>query len=774
MIIPDRLVKAASGREDTMERTKWMRGTLLAAGLTMVVALLLFQSNAFRVTAADHRDAPAVDERPEADINDVYAFTDPNDSSKVVLALDVNGFAAPSVTNTYSFGQDVVYQIKIDNDGDGKEDLVIQARFSGTESVRDPRCAAPSPGGQFITIHGPSAPASTGATNTELSDVEIQGCTGAILGPSPRGIRVFAGLREDPFVTDIAQFNRILGNRQDVFRAFTSPALGPLRGRALRADGTSGVDGFFGFNTSVLVFQVPKSLIQGAASRAGTYLQNGTTIGVWGTTNVQSSTAPTEFVQFDRMGQQLFNTVFMPAAMKDAFNAAIPENDRSAFSSFVPDALTTTDNDGTGNTIAGRVVVLNAVGSATPPNGAPLLLPDTFPNADTDLLRKALLPDVLRLDLSKAATDLGIGGNGLQNGRRLGDDVLDIALRLLRQLADVQFPAGSGLPGSGAATRPGALNCTALPACQDRRVLAVLQGSDFNRPDSTLADLSTSGNDKHILFDFPYFASAQPFPGDPGSTDFDVQNLGLAAAILPSSRSVATGTPATAFATVINPSTQTAIGVSIAPATPVPGTFTYQTTNPSNQLTGSPNTPVNVAGGASQNFVLSFTSTSVIIPSIVEFNIGGTNTTPAPSINGVNTLLLSVSPSATADIVALIATPTNNGIVNVPLNQTAPFSIAVTNAGATDTITASLDTGTAVLPLALAICQTNSSGACQGTATGSVTTSIGAGATATFGAFVTAGQTAVPLNPAASRIFVRFKDPSGATRGLTSVAVQTQ
>src|SRR5262249_3921253 len=163
-IIPDRLVKAASRREEMMERTKWMRGTLLAAGLSMVVALVLFQSNAFRVTAADHRDAPAVDERPEADINDVYAFTDPNDSSKVVLALDVNGFAAPSVTNTYSFGQDVIYQIKIDNDGDGKEDLVIQARFRGTESVRDPNCTNAA-GGQFITVRGPSAPPTTGAVN---------------------------------------------------------------------------------------------------------------------------------------------------------------------------------------------------------------------------------------------------------------------------------------------------------------------------------------------------------------------------------------------------------------------------------------------------------------------------------------------------------------------------------------------------------------------------------------------------------------------------------
>src|SRR5262249_28604221 len=151
-------------------------------------------------------------------------------------------------------------------------------------------------------------------------------------------------------------------------------------------------------------------------------------------------------------GQQLFNTVFVPGPMKDTVNASIPENDVTAFSGLIPDALTTSDNDGTGNTIANRAGLLDAIGVTALPNGAPLLRPAAFPNTDKGLLRKALLPDVLRLDRSRPAAELGIGGNGLQNGRRLGDDVLDIALRLLRQLADVRFPAGSNLPGSGPAT----------------------------------------------------------------------------------------------------------------------------------------------------------------------------------------------------------------------------------------------------------------------------------------------------------------------------------
>ena len=55
---------------------------------------------------------------------------------------------------------------------------------------------------------------------------------------------VFAGQRSDPFVFDIGQYMRIIQSNQDLFRDFSANALGPLHGRTVRADGTSGVDGF--------------------------------------------------------------------------------------------------------------------------------------------------------------------------------------------------------------------------------------------------------------------------------------------------------------------------------------------------------------------------------------------------------------------------------------------------------------------------------------------------------------------------------------------------
>jgi hypothetical protein len=173
--------------------------------------------------------------------------------------MTVNGFAVPAVRSSYSFGPDVLYRLKIDTTGDGKEDLVIQATFDGFENEKDPRCA-PTAGGQFFNVIGPARPLNVGAVSHLLRrGPEVSGCTNTVL--SSDGLRAWAGLADDPFVVDIGQLNRILGNAQDVFRGVDGSPLGDLRGRPVRADGTSGVDAFGGFNTSALVIEVPISMI---------------------------------------------------------------------------------------------------------------------------------------------------------------------------------------------------------------------------------------------------------------------------------------------------------------------------------------------------------------------------------------------------------------------------------------------------------------------------------------------------------------------------------
>jgi hypothetical protein len=477
------------------QNLNWMRATLLSS-------LLVLQSTAAvnPSFASDHREAPTVDQHSDGDITDVYCFTDPNNSANVVLIMNVNGFSNSSEAASYSFNPDFLYQFKIDNTGDAKEDLVIQVVFDedGTS--------------QTASIYGPAAPTVTGARNVLLTSQPTVSVPFNTSVTGSTGIQGFVGLRDDPFVFDFAQFTRILNGQQDLFRAVGTS----FRGRPVRTDGTSGVDSFAGFNVTSIAVSVPKTLLRGSTSK----------INVWATV---SSRVPVRqgaktYQQFERAAQQAFATIFIPkGAARDAENFEIPEHDVANYSSLVPDALTTTDNDGTGNTISGRVAVLTAVGVTAPPNGAPLLLPASFVNTDKNLLREALLPDVIRYDMDLDPSNLAIAQFGLQNGRTLTFSTIDAPLQILRQVADVQFPAGSMLPGSGATARPGALQCTQYPQCEDRRVLVVLQGTQWIKPDAEVTDFTSGGNDRAFLTTFPYIAAPAPLPGATGTIGYPPQ-----------------------------------------------------------------------------------------------------------------------------------------------------------------------------------------------------------------------------------------------------------
>jgi hypothetical protein len=252
----------------------------------------------------------------------------------------------------------------------------------------------------------------------------------------------------------------------------------------------------------------------------------------------------------------------------------------------------------------------------------------------------------------------------------------------------------------------------------------------------------------------------------------------LLSAVLPESRSAQPSGTITFFATIINTGATTATGCSIAPGGNMPGTFLYQTTNPAtNALTGTANTPVNIPGNnGSQSFVVAFTPTAAIPPTDTPFSFVCTNTSPAPIVAGLNTLLLSASTTTpTPDVIALAATAKNDGIVHVtgtPL--VGAFAVATDNLGSSGAITAQTTTGGVTLPVTITICQTNpATGACLQTPTATVTTTINTNTTPTFAVFVAASNT-VAFDPAHNRVFVQFADSGGAVRGETSVAVTTQ
>jgi streptogramin lyase len=253
-------------------------------------------------------------------------------------------------------------------------------------------------------------------------------------------------------------------------------------------------------------------------------------------------------------------------------------------------------------------------------------------------------------------------------------------------------------------------------------------------------------------------------------------NLTLVAAVLPLSRSVEIGNTATAFATMIDAGPDNAATCTIAPATGIPASFVFQTTDPTtNALTGTANTPANIAAGQAQSFVIALTPTAAFAPTDVAFTFTCANApSPAASITGVDTLNLSGSTTPVPDVVAL-ATSGDPGFVDIPgANGTGVFAVATVNLGIDATITAAANTGTANLPVTLTICQTNpTSGACLATPAPSATTDIQPNATPTFGIFV-AGNAPVANLPGVNRVFVTLTDSAGTLRGETSVAVRTQ
>jgi hypothetical protein len=251
----------------------------------------------------------------------------------------------------------------------------------------------------------------------------------------------------------------------------------------------------------------------------------------------------------------------------------------------------------------------------------------------------------------------------------------------------------------------------------------------------------------------------------------------ILASVLPGSRSVEVGNPATIFATIINTGATVLDNCQIVlPAgSPAGLTLTYQATNPTtNALTGTLNTPVSIGGGdGSQSFVISFLGTTAFSAPALALDFQCDGTPVAAIVPGVDTVDLVMSATPIADIIVLAETPTDDGIIEIPAGGAAAFAVASINLGITTPITVSVDTGAATLPVTLTICQTNSgTGQCMAAPAASVSLNFAAGATPTFSIFLQATGL-IPFAPATSRVFVHFEDAGGGMHGSSSVALET-
>jgi len=244
------------------------------------------------------------------------------------------------------------------------------------------------------------------------------------------------------------------------------------------------------------------------------------------------------------------------------------------------------------------------------------------------------------------------------------------------------------------------------------------------------------------------------------------------AAVLPTSRSVEVDATATVFATILNPDDVTATNCAIQPASSQDADFFFQTTDPAtNALTGTIDTAVDIPAGGSQSFVIGMTPRSEFGPFNVEFAFFCGNTGAAPVLEAINTLLLSGSPAPTADVVAVALTATGDGIANIPRESGFGFlSVATTNVGAADTITA-MPIDIAGLDGAVLICETDqTTGACLADPAASTSRAIPTDGTATYSVFMSSA-TRVPLDAFLRRIALEFRDSAGTIRGRTGTAV---
>lgn len=362
--------------------------------LTFLMVLAVIFTPLTQVRAADHLEATTVSADPGADIGDVYAFLDPNDNTKVVLAMTVAGFIVPSEqTNFGFFPEGILYRFEIENTGDAIPDGTIDVTFSPQTSRSQPQTATI----KLSQGRGQRGKLSTFNAPTTLPTLSASPNPFVVTNVSTMGIKFFAGLTDDPFYFDIPGFNR-----------FVSSVLGgspdPTRLQRSR-------DSFAGYNIHTIALSVPASLLQGPAGNIIGI--NGVTLRQRNTTRQNDGTLLNSgnYVQVDRMGVPAANTALIPFPRKNEYNAATPQDDANGV--FAGDIVATLTALGTNSTNIG---ILASVAVA---NG-----------------------DMLRLNLATPNTSIGFGERvttagytGFPNGRRTGDDTVDTLLYFITNQA---------------------------------------------------------------------------------------------------------------------------------------------------------------------------------------------------------------------------------------------------------------------------------------------------------------------------------------------------
>ena len=477
--------------------------------------------------AANHREAPITALDHTADITDVYAFRSygPEDTApKVTLILGVDPFLEPANgPNWFPFDSNIVYELKVDNNNDAVEDIGFEFRFKTQQTLPKLfQVYAGVPGGANAPANSPApiapgtpivpdritaqADAGLGQKQTyTLTLVRYQhgiaksrtvlgtdlSAVPANVGPRTMDyaalfnagihalsgdVKTFAGTTDDAFWID-------LGGAFDTFNTHIFPVL--TAGQDAASDNLSS-DTVSGYAVNSLAVEIPVAMltrthqVEAATSTAAT-------IGVWGTTSrsrvtVRRSPLPAVgsggYRQVQRMGNPLINELLVGTGFKDRFSMDVPKHDSQFADFFLDPSLARVVNALTNGAVAippvPRTDLLPVVTYAPP-----IAAPGTPAGPVADLLR---LNTGVAPTPPASASRLGLlggDGAGFPNGRRVYDDVTDIALRLVvggvlhapfpGYSADIGGRLGDGVNSNDAPYRTSFPYLADAPSGRDRR-----------------------------------------------------------------------------------------------------------------------------------------------------------------------------------------------------------------------------------------------------------------------------------------------------------------
>lgn len=411
---------------------------------------------------SSHREAPAIAKDPVADSTDLYAFVSPDAPSTVTLIANYVPLEGPDGgPNFFEFGDDVLYAIYVDNDGDAKPDVTYRFRFQ-TE-ITNPNTFLYNTGQitpndlskwnrrQFYSVtreaegqetkigdHLASPPCNIGPRSTPNYPLLAKNFISNLAGGHGK---VFAGQRQEGFYVDLGSIFDL-----GALRPFQNLHLIPLPAAA-------GVNGTKNLSVHTIALQVPISdLTRDASSSFSGAGDSKAVVGVWTAAYRRKARIRNEiaddaggddvesgpWVQVSRLGNPLFNEVIVPMAKKDLWNALPPESD-SKFLQYVqhPELakLLPVLYPGVFPHLAGLTasrddlvaILLTGIPSGVVPGFQNFTGPT---QADMLRLNMAVKPSASPNILGLVAGDAA----GFPNGRRVFDDVVTIELRAVAGL----------------------------------------------------------------------------------------------------------------------------------------------------------------------------------------------------------------------------------------------------------------------------------------------------------------------------------------------------